>query len=157
MIAFDRYFPNSPDLQCELISREPLWMALNQRNPLAQKSCISLADLVVEPLIGEQDQSVFFASETLFRIQNYSPMIVHKAADMISAVVMVSGGFGSALVPESVLNLKLPNVVFLPLAPEIASTVDLHCAYRKDEKSPLLAALLTCIRDHQHQNSLSVS
>lgn len=151
MIALDRYFRPMPELQSELITQEPLWIALNQRNPLAQKSSINLADLKVEPLIGEQDKSVFFASQELFRLQNFSPLIVHKAADMISAVVMVSGGFGSSLVPESVLNLNLPDVVFRPLAPDIASTVDLHCVYRKDEKSPLLAALLTCIHDFKRQ------
>lgn len=154
MIAFDRYFRPVPDLQSELISQEPLWIALNQRNPLAQKSSITLADLKVEPLIGEQDQSVFFASQELFRLQNFSPLIVHKAADMISAVVMVSGGFGSSLVPESVLNLQLPDVVFRPLAPDIASTVDLHCVYRKDERSPLLAALLACIHDFKRQHPI---
>jgi DNA-binding transcriptional LysR family regulator len=154
MIAFDRYFRPMPELQSELISQEPLWIALNQRNSLAQKASITLADLKAEPLIGEQDQSVFFASQELFRLQNFSPLIVHKAADMISAVVMVSGGFGSALVPASVLNLKLPDVVFRPLAPDIASTVDLHCVYRKDEKSPLLAALLACIHDFKRQHPI---
>jgi len=127
---------------------------VNQRNPLAQKSSITLADLKVEPLIGEQDQSVFFASEELFRLQNFNPLMVHKAADMIAAVVMVSGGFGSALVPASVLNLKLPDVVFLPLAPDIASTVDLHCVYRKDEKSPLLAALLASVHEFKRQHPI---
>lgn len=154
MIAFDRYFRPVPELQSELICQEPLWIALNQRNPLAQKASITLADLKVEPLIGEQDQSVFFASQELFRLQNFSPLIVHKAADMISAVVMVSGGFGSSLVPESVLNLSLPDVVFRPLAPDIASTVDLHCVYRKDEKSPLLAALLACVHDFKSQHPI---
>ena len=154
MIALDRYFRPMPELQSELITQEPLWIALNQRNPLAQKSSINLADLKVEPLIGEQDKSVFFASQELFRLQNFSPLIVHKAADMISAVVMVSGGFGSSLVPESVLNLNLPDVVFRPLAPDIASTVDLHCVYRKDERSPLLAALLACIHDFKGQHPI---
>jgi DNA-binding transcriptional LysR family regulator len=88
------------------------------------------------------------------RLQNFNPVIVHKAADMISAVVMVSGGFGSSLVPASVLNLNLPDVVFLPLAPDIASTIDLHCVYRKDETSPLLAALLSCIRDFRQQQPI---
>lgn len=154
LIAFDRYFPQAPDLVSELVSQESLWMALNQRNPLAQKSNITLEDLKTESLIGEQDQSVFFASQTLFRLNNFNPLIVHKAADMISAVVMVSGGFGSALVPESVLNLKLPDVVFRSLAPEIQSMIDLHCIYRKDEQSPLLAALLACIHDFKCQHPI---
>lgn len=154
LIAFDRYFPESPDMQTVLLSQEPLWMAINQRNPLALKSCISLDDLQGEPLIGEQDPSVFFASQKLFRLQNFNPLIVHKAADMIAAVVMVSGGFGSALVPESVLNLNLPDVVFRPLAPDIQSTIDLHGVYRKDEQSPLLAALLGCIHDFKQQHPI---
>jgi DNA-binding transcriptional LysR family regulator len=96
-IAFDRYFRSVPGLQSELVSQEALWFAVNRRNPLAQKTSITMADLRVEPLIGEQDQSVFFASQELFRLQNFNPVIVHKAADMISAVVMVAGGFGSSL------------------------------------------------------------
>lgn len=152
MLAFDRYFPEVPELQSELVSEEPLWVALNQGNPLAFKSSITLADLEVEPLIGEQDRSIFIAGQELFRLQNFNPLIVHKAADMISAVVMVSGGFGSALVPESALNLKLPDVVFRPLAKQNASMVALHCVYRKDEQSPLLAGLLACIQDYRNLN-----
>ncbi|MBT3069066.1 LysR family transcriptional regulator [Rhodoferax sp. U11-2br] len=151
MVAFDRYFPESPELESELVVEEPLWVALNQRNPLALKTSISLADLAHEPLIGEQDQSIFFASPALSQLQKVNPLIVHKAADMVSAVVMVSGGFGSALVPESVLNLKLPELVFRPLAADSASMVSLHCIYRKDESSPLLAGLLACVRDYRHQ------
>ena len=67
---------------------------------------------------------------------------------------MVAGGFGSSLVPASVLNLKLPDVVFLPLAQDIQSTIDLHCVYRKDETSPLLTALLACIRDFRRQQPI---
>ena len=155
LIAFDRYLPDSPELRTELVCREQLWVALNQRNPLAQQASITLPDLKNEPLIGEQDQSVFFVSQSLFRHNNFEPLIVHKAADMISAVVMVAGGFGSALVPESVLNFKLPDVVFRPLATELEALIELHCVYRKDEQSPLLASLLECIHAYleQHQST----
>jgi len=152
MVAFDRHFPEAPELQSELVGEEPLWLAINQRNPLALKTSITLADLELEPLIGEQDQSIFFASQALSKLQKVNPNIVHKAADMVSAVVMVSGGFGSALVPESVLNLKLPDVVFRPLAGEIVSMIGLHCIYRKDESSPLLAGLLACVQDYRDQS-----
>jgi DNA-binding transcriptional LysR family regulator len=152
LIAFDRYLPDSPELRAELVSREPLWVALNLRNRLVHQPSVSVADLRNEPLIGEQDQSVFFISQALFRHHNFEPLIVHKAADMISAVVMVAGGFGSALVPESVLNLQLPNVVFRPLAAEVESLIDLHCVYRKDEQSPLLTSMLDCVHAYRQQN-----
>ncbi|MBS1231151.1 MAG: transcriptional regulator, LysR family [Proteobacteria bacterium] len=152
LIAFDRYLPESPELQTELVCREALWVALNRRNPLAQQKSISVVDLKNEALIGEQDQSVFFVSQALCRHHHFEPLIVHKAADMISAVVMVAGGFGSALVPESVLNLQLPDVVFRPLVSEVEALIDLHCVYRKDEQSPLLASLLECIHSYREQN-----
>ena len=152
LIAFDRYLPESPELQTELVCREPLWVALNRRNRLAQQKSISVVDLKNEALIGEQDQSVFFVSQALCRHHHFEPLIVHKAADMISAVVMVAGGFGSALVPESVLNLQLPDVVFRPLVSEVEAMIDLHCVYRKDEQSPLLASLLECIHSYREQN-----
>lgn len=152
LIAFDRYFPDSPELRTELVSRETLWVALNRRNPLTDQASVSMADLKNEPLIGEQDHSVFFVSQALFRHHNFEPLIVHKAADMISAVVMVAGGFGSALVPQSVLNLKLPDVVFRPLVSEVESMIDLHCIYRKEDESPLLASLLQCIHSARDEN-----
>ncbi len=152
LIAFDRYFPDSPELCTELVSREPLWVALNQRSRLINQSSINVADLKNEPLIGEQDQSVFFISQAVFRHHNVEPLIVHKAADMIAAVVMVAGGFGSALVPESVVNLQLPGVVFRPLVADVESLIDLHCVYRKDEQSPLLASMLECVRVYRNQN-----
>jgi DNA-binding transcriptional LysR family regulator len=154
MIAFDRYFRSMPELQSAVVCQEALWFAVNRRNPLAQKTSICLDDLRYEPLIGEQDESVFFASQGAFRRLNFNPVTVHKAADMISAAVMVSSGFGSSLVPASVLNLKLPDVVFLPLAPDIASMVELHCVYRKDETSPLLVAMLTCVEEFRNQQSI---
>ena len=157
LIAFDRYLPDSPELRSELVSREPLWVALNQRNPLTRQASITLADLQNEALIGEQDQSVFFVTQALFRHHDFDPLIVHKAADMISAVVMVAGGFGSALVPESVLNLQLPDVVFRPLVSEAAAMIDLHCVYHKDEQSPLLASLLECVRAYREQNQEAAS
>ncbi len=106
-------------------------------------------------MIGEQDSSVFAAAQALFRHHGFEPLVVQKAVDMISASVMVAGGFGSALVPESVQNLQLPNVVYRPLVTEVDSLIDLHCAYRKDERSPLLGALLESVRAYCSRNKVS--
>lgn len=151
LLAFDRYLPESPDLQIDLVCREPVLLAVNSRNPLSRKTEIHMLDLKNEPLIGEQDPSVFAATQALFRHYGFEPLIVQKAVDMISAAVMVAGGFGSALVPQSVQNLQLPNVVYRPLNTEIDSRIGLHCAYRKDDQSPLLKALLEHVRNYQQQ------
>ena len=151
LVAFDRYLPEYPNIRSELVCREPLWVALNQNNPLTELPRISLDDLRNEPLIDEQDQSVFIACRKLFKQHNFEPIVVQKSADLISAAIMVSGGFGTALVPESILNVQLPNLVFRPLITDIDCMIDLHCAYRKDEISPLLTDLLDCVHAYHHQ------
>lgn len=146
LVAFDRYLPEFPNITSELVYREPLYVALNQNNPLAQQTEIRLDDLRNEPLIDEQDQSVFIACRNLFKRHSFEPIVAQKAGDLIAATIMVSGGFGTALVPESILNLQLPNVVFRPLAADVECLIDLHCAYRKDEDSRLLNDMLECVR-----------
>lgn len=145
LAAFDRYLPEFPNIRSEVVCREPIWVALHQTNPLAERERISLDDLRNEPLIDEQDPSVFIACRDLFKHHGFEPIVVQKAADLIAATIMVSGGFGTALLPESILNLQLPNVVYRPLIAEVECLIDLHCAYRKDEESPLLDQLLECV------------
>lgn len=145
LAAFDRYLPEFPNIRAEVVCREPVWVALNQNNPLAELERVSLEDLRNEPLIDEQDPSVFIACRELFKHHGFEPIVVQKAADLISATIMVSGGFGTALLPESILNMRLPNVVYRPLVTEVECLIDLHCAYRKDEESPLLDQLLECV------------
>ena len=150
LVAFDRYLPEFPNIVSEVVCREPLWVVLNRDNPLSSLSRVGLDDLRNEPLIDELDQSVFIACRKLFKHHSFEPIVVQKAADLIAAAIMVSGGFGTALVPESILNLQLPNVVFRPLVTEVECMIDLNCAYRKDEESPLLNDLLACVHAYQH-------
>ena len=152
LIAFDRYLPDTPELHSELVCRETLWVALNRNNPLARKSEVSLDDLRTSPVIGEQDPCVYLTCRVLFKHYNFEPLVVQKAVDMISAVAMVAGGFGSAFVPESVLSIQLPNVVYRPLKTDVECFIDLHCAYRRNEQSPLLRSLLDCIRSYRHKS-----
>lgn len=149
-VAFDRYLPELPDLRSELVCREPLWVALNEANPLARLERISIDDLRGEPLIDEQEQSVFIACRNLFRRHAFEPVVTQKAADLPSAAIMVAGGFGSAIVPESILELPLAGVVYRPLLADVDCQIELHFAYRKDESSPLVDALLTCVRAYRH-------
>ena len=154
LAAFDRYLPEFPHIRAELVCREPVWVALHQDNPLARLPRIGLEDLRNEPLIGELDISIFFACRELFKHHNFEPIVAQKATDLIAASIMVSGGFGTALVPECILNLALPHLVFRPLVAEVDCLIDLHCAYRKDEESPLLDELLECVRTYIHQGSI---
>lgn len=43
------------------------------------------------------------------------------------------------------LDMRLPNVVYRPLDASANIQVSLQCAYRKDDESPLLRALLESV------------
>ncbi len=146
LAAFDRYLPELPNIASVRVCREPLWVAVHSDNPLSRLQRISIDDLRNEPMIDEQDPSVSIACRELFKLHDFQPVVVQNAADLIAATIMVSGGFGSALLPESILNLRLSNVIYRPLVSEVDCMIDLHFAYRKDEESPLLDALLECVR-----------
>lgn len=152
MVSIDRHPSVPSDLNRELVSREKLWVAVNKSHPLAHESYISVEDLQGEPLIGEVDPYLHGICQPLFEHYAFSPLIAQRAVDMISAVAMVAGGFGSAFVPESTLALKLPNIVYLPLKTDMECFVDLHCVYSRDEASPLLHPLLQCVRRYQLEN-----
>jgi DNA-binding transcriptional LysR family regulator len=155
LAAFDRYLPELPNIRVERVCREPIWVAVNRDNPLAGLQRIGLDDLRGEPLIDEQDPSISIACRELFKLHDFEPQGVQKATDLVAATIMVSGGFGTALLPESTLNLRLPNVVYRPLIAEVDCMIDLHCAYRRDEESPLLEKLLECARAYTREGDAS--
>lgn len=144
LLAFERYLPESKGLIIERVYSEPLCVAINARNPLAQRKRIEMKALRDEPIIGEALPSV--AVKALFERHHFEPIVVQKSQDMISAVVMVAGGFGTAIVPASLKSLQLPNVVYRPLAGAEESPIELQCSYRNDEQSPLLKVLLATVR-----------
>ena len=144
LIAFDRYLPVSPGLKIETVCREPLRLAINLRNPLAHQESVHVEQLRNEPLIGEADSTA--AVKAIYEMYALDECVVQKSADMISAVVMVAGGFGTAIVPESLRTLQFPNVVYRPLVMEDPKYIELHCSYRAGESSPLLKELLDIVR-----------
>lgn len=146
MLAFDRYFEESAEIAVETVCAEAIYVALNTRHPFSRQAAISIEMLRGEALIGELNWSVFTATRELFARHGVEPAIRQQAPDMITAAVMVAGGFGTALVPASVRSLQLPNVVYRPLVDEIPASVLLHCAWRRDDDSPLLQTLLATIR-----------
>lgn len=146
LMAFDRYLPGSDTLHVETVCAEPVLVALNSRHPLSRHEAVSVDLLRDEALIGEHNWSVFAATRELFAHHGIEPRIGQRAPDMITAAVMVAGGFGTALVPASVRNLQLPNVVYRPLTGAVPAEILLHCAWRRDDDNPLLRALLATVR-----------
>lgn len=159
-VGFNRFFEEEPDLHWEVIQTERLNVALHHAHPLARCKTLGLAQIGDQPLIlyprtprpGFIEQAL-----RLFHKMGVSPRLVHEVDDVVTAVALVSSGFGISLVTDSACNLRLPGVVYVPLHPDDRATVDLCMIYRNDDESALLLAFLGTVRSLRKALSLHAS
>ena len=152
LVFFDRLVPDLPDLRKEKVMCEPVLVALNQNNPLAAKETINFEELRDQPIIsGRFPGSTKTPTQILAEHYRIDLRLAQTSDNLISAVSMVAGGFGSCIVPQSMQILKLPNVVYRPLVAEIEVGVDLYCVFRPGVQPILLQNFLDVV--HSHRNA----
>ncbi len=152
-VGFNRILTPSPDFASELVETESLLLALPEDDPLARQSSIDFQSLVNEPLIlfptGSRPS---FIDKVIGLCQQagFVPNIAQEVGDTVTAVSLVSKGFGVSLVSQSTAALSLPGLVYRPLngIPDNAR-IDLSCIYRPDDRSPILAAFLNVVRSYR--------
>ena len=88
----------------------------------------------------------------LCHAHGFEPKLSQLAGDMISGIVMASNGFGVQIVPDSARALELPGLAYRPVASSARDyrTMELQCAYLRNEASPLLQRLLDVVRDFRN-------
>ena len=151
LVFFDRLVPDFPDLRREKVMREPVLVALNQNNPLAAKETINFEELRDQPIIsGRFPGSTKTPTQILAEHYRIDLRLAQTSDNLISAVSMVAGGFGSCIVPQSMQILKLPNVVYRPLVAEIEVGVDLYCVFRPGVQPILLQNFLDVVYSHSN-------
>ena len=98
---------------------EPLAMALPEAHPAAAAATLALADIAAEPLVIFPRliaPSLYDAVLAAYRAHGATPHIGQEAIQMQTIVNLVSAGMGVAWVPESVMQLQRPGVVYRPVA-----------------------------------------
>jgi DNA-binding transcriptional LysR family regulator len=150
LITFDRYLPDDPDLVVEVVIREPLFLALHESNPLARERNISFKRLEGQPMMIARDSRHADWLRLVCSDNGFEPTISQRAGDVVSGLTFVANGFGVEIVPESVQVLKLPGLTYRPLrfVSGPRAHLDLQCAYRKGETSPLLSGILEATRNY---------
>ena len=152
-VGFNRLLTPLPDISFELITSEKLFLAINEDHPFSKKSVIPARILGENPLIlyptGTRPNYIDKVTN-ICHDMGFSPQISQKVGDVITAIALVSSGFGICLVPASVISLNLPNVVYRPLSglPENAN-IDLSCIYRSNDNSTILKAFLEVCRAYR--------
>lgn len=138
-----------PGLRSEMLSREKLCFGMSSQHRLAGSSAVSLAEFRDDLWIGGQDYVDVRADyeRFMFLHHDFRPRIGPLVSDGLAGLGAIACGLGVSLLPESMQALHFPGVVFRPLLSDAGILpMGLDCAYRENEPSPLLAALLESVR-----------
>jgi DNA-binding transcriptional LysR family regulator len=133
---------DQPDLSSVVIARDPLIVALPEKHPAAARNTVGLKSLSEETIIVPKRHASMGFHELVIAAchdAGFLPARTQATRLLQTAVALVAGGVGIALVPESFRdNLQIRGVVYRSLA-EQAPVAELIAVWRTDNASPLLA------------------
>jgi DNA-binding transcriptional LysR family regulator len=132
-------------LACRLITRERMVVAVAASHRLAGEEPVALAELRDEDFVvyGVPDSVVDGVVTQGCLAAGFLPRRAHEAAETSIVLTLVAAGLGVAVLPESVLALRVDGVRLVPVADDVC--VDLALAWRRDDPSPALARLLEAL------------
>lgn len=155
-VGFNRLVPAAPDISTMTVLRESLMVALPAAHPLSVLPSLRIRDLANVPLIlypnvpmrglAQEVSDAFHAEGVPLRVEQ-------EVEDVLTAVALVSAGFGMAVTTQSASNLRLPGVAFRPLHSSQLKELELSCLYRTDDRSRALQAFLEVVRSFAASHS----
>jgi DNA-binding transcriptional LysR family regulator len=139
-------------VECDLVARDPFVLALPATHRLARRRTIDLTQLAQEPFVmleARQHPRFQAACLELCRHAGFIPNVVQESERLQNLAVMVAGGIGLALLPQSMTVFRTPGVVFRRLSGAAGKVLlDTGLIYRKGERPPIVEAFLDTVR-HQ--------
>ena len=132
-------------LSSRLVVRERLVLAVGQSSRLAGTEPVRLADLRDEDFVvyNHPDSVVNATTTQACLAAGFLPRRAHEAGQTSIVLTLVAAGLGVALLPESVLALRVDGVQYVPVADEVR--VDLAIAWRREDRSLALLRLLEAL------------
>jgi DNA-binding transcriptional LysR family regulator len=144
-----RHGAQTPALNIEPVWLEPLVAVLPPKHRLADMRQIGLQRLKSDPW-------VFWRREIASRLYDeviaacaaagFEPRVAQRARRATTALSLVAGGIGVALLPITVARLGIGSAIYRPLRSPGAS-VPVAFASRQDQKAPVLAHFMAVVRD----------
>lgn len=139
-----------PPLRCaglvsRLIGQERFVLAVPQHHRLVGEDPVMLAELRDEDFVvlDSPGSVVAAAVDQACLSAGFLPRRAHQAAETSIMLTLVAAGLGVALLPESVLALRVDGVRYVPVAGD--AYVELALAWRADDTSPALARLVAVL------------
>lgn len=129
-------------LTVEPLVVEQLWLAVHESHPLARRDSVELVELAQEAFVmfpRDQVPRMFDHIAGLCWSAGFRPRIVQEALQFATLLGLVSGDVGVTIVPDPLCNLILPNVRYVRLDHERA-TSRVSLALRPDDGDPATLA-----------------
>jgi DNA-binding transcriptional LysR family regulator len=147
-VGFSRLPEDAPGIVHEVVSRDPLLLALSTDHPLNSKPSISIADLRDEPYIQFPQSLLSGYARMIIRLceaEGFSPNVVQKVDAVETAISLVVAGLGVSIVPGVLQNLHRDGIVYREISdPSVG--IDLTMAYLESETSPILPRFIDIVR-----------
>jgi len=129
------------------IARDRLCAVVAAGHPFARKSRLALRQLAGEPLVflrasTEPQTHRFFSARC--RQAGFEPRVVLEIDQLEMMMAAVAAGIGHACISAAVRRLRFPGVAFVPLTPEIQTTI--VAAWNPDGLSPVAARFVERIK-----------
>ena len=143
-IGFVRRAAARPGIDYQLISQEPLLVALPERHPLAAQAEIALADLDRHPFVMySQDEGGYFYDRIagLFSLAGVCPDYRYFLGQTHSILGLVKAGLGLAIVPAAARELYLGHLQFRPLQ-GTQPHAEVYMVVRRDNANPAVGPFL---------------
>lgn len=141
---------DDPGLVFHPLLDEKLVIALPSGHPLAKgRRAVSVKALATESFIfvprhmapGLHDTIISFCRQC-----GFAPHISQYAKQMQTVVSLVSSGFGVALVPQSVQNLKRTGVTYAPTR-ERSPSIQIGLIHRSKDENPAIERFLSTVQE----------
>jgi DNA-binding transcriptional LysR family regulator len=141
--------PVPVDIEVEVLTKEPLLVALPIGHALARRKVISMRALKNEPfVIWDRQQSASMAQPILDLCARagYQPNIALEVGNPPALLSLVAGGIGVSIVPASALHLRSDGIAFRRLDDKDAYS-SMLLAWRRQNAPALLPRFVDLVRD----------
>ena len=142
----DHHNVRQPELAAEKIGLWGRMVAIADDHPLACETHLTVGMLAEEPLIfydtHRADEPLYMM---LTEIMGHVPHVAHCTSSTLSVLALAAAGQGLALVPEPLMHIAIPGLVYRPLdAPELSA--NLMLLSRKNDNNGAVKAFLEIAR-----------
>lgn len=147
-LALLRRLPEFDGLTVRELRVDPLLVAIPEGHRLAGRKRLKVRDLDGEGLIVHAGGGRSVMSKVIHDLIESTDTrieVVLDVAETSTLVTFVAAGLGLAIVPEPTATLKVPGIIYVPLAG--TPGVDLVAASRTGDDNPVLARALEVLSD----------